>query len=200
MTNIRIHGQLGKIFGSRLRVHLGRMNDIFLAIDAIREGFRKKVVELQEKGFSYSICPDGEGVLHILPMIVGTGKIGAYIAAAVLIVVGVILCVFQQYYLGTPLITAGISLTIQTALMKTPKLRDIKASTGGNSAAVTAAGRSYIFANDRNITSQGIQVPLGYGRFKVAPAVINASVKNYSLSERFDSLDQSLATPPSLND
>jgi predicted phage tail protein len=92
MTTIVIHGILGKIFRSKFKLHLGRINDFVNAIDSICKGFRLKMKELGEKGYNYAYDYDKEKKeLTIIPFIGGSGKTVLIIIAIVIIVIAVIL-------------------------------------------------------------------------------------------------------------
>jgi predicted phage tail protein len=47
------------------------------------------------------------------------------------------------------------------------------------SASTKALAESFAFSNKVNVANQGVAVPLGYGRLKVASQVIQFSVKSY---------------------
>ena len=88
MTTIIFEGYLGKIFGKKIKLHLGNLNKIIDSIDSIKNGFRKKLIELSNKGCHYSIIKK-ESDLYFVPLVSGSGKWIVVIIAVVLVVVGV---------------------------------------------------------------------------------------------------------------
>ena len=55
MTTVKIYGLLSKEFGTTIKIHLGKINDVLIAIDAVKNGFRKKVNELSRSNFNLFI-------------------------------------------------------------------------------------------------------------------------------------------------
>jgi predicted phage tail protein len=183
MTEVRIHGYLSKFFNSKIKIHLGKMNDVFRALFAIKAGLREKIIDLQNKGYNYTYIVN-KNIIDIIPVIAGLGKAGRWIVAAVLVIVGAVLVVTGVgSALGFALISAGISL----ALYKDPKLPSFKARTGGAVLNSDRKGSSYIFSNIQNTASQGKLIPIGYGKFLTSSKIINISTKNYSTSQTFSS-------------
>jgi len=88
MTTIIFEGYLGKIFGKKIKIHLGNLNKIIDSIDCIKNGFRKKLIELSNKGCHYSIVRKNSD-LYFVPLVSGGGKWFIVIIAVILIVVGV---------------------------------------------------------------------------------------------------------------
>jgi predicted phage tail protein len=186
MTEVRIHGYLSKFFDSKIKLHLGRLNDVFRAISAIKAGFREKVMELQNKGYYYTTSIV-DNIINIIPCVAGFGKVWRIVIGVVLVIVGVILLIIPGFNaLGWALLTTGLSLfVIQDP--KLPSFNQSKANTGG---AVLSGGnksKSYVFSNKQNIASQGSLIPIGYGSILTPSKIINISVKNYSTSESFAS-------------
>ena len=186
MTEIKIHGYLSKIFGSSFKLHLGRINDVIRAIDSIRTGFRKKLIELESKGYHYCI-ENKNNLINILPAITGSGGKNFWfkVLAVVLIVVGIVLCFTGFAELGFQLIIAGVQIGIAVFFPPKIKFPDTSGSTGGATFANESAGKSYIFSNASNLASQGSLISIGYGQFLVGSRIINISIKNYTTDETF---------------
>ena len=186
MTEVRIHGYLSKFFDSKIKLHLGRLNDVFRAISAIKAGFREKVMELQNKGYCYTFKISRNSI-DIVPCVTGAGRVLRIVLAVVLIIVGIILLIIPGFNaLGWFLLSTGLSL-LMFQDPKLPSFNQSKANTGG---AVLSGGnksKSYIFSNKQNIASQGSLIPIGYGSILTPSKIINISVKNYSTSESFAS-------------
>jgi predicted phage tail protein len=186
MTKISIHGILGSIFGSEMSLSGCSATSILRGIDANREGFLNKIIELANKGHQYAIIVDGESVsnpeslverrkidsIYILPIIAGSGDggLGAVIGE---IIVNIAI---------STAVSVGISF-LMAALNKTAAPPSVMIAVGGESQALDGRGRSYIFSNNQNTESQGSPIPIGYGRLRISSKIIEASVKNYSTNE-----------------
>ena len=55
MTNIRLHGVLAKEYGQNFYLSVGRPKNVLHAIDANRDGFIGRVIQLQKEGCMYEI-------------------------------------------------------------------------------------------------------------------------------------------------
>lgn len=124
MTVVKLHGILAKTFGDTFKLRLGRLSDVFLALDATLKNFRKKFNELISKGYSYSYYIFNNEI-HIAPIIGGSGKTAIIIIAIILIVVAFLLIAFV---LG-PALMAAMSAASAAA-----------ATTGTTFAATTMTG------------------------------------------------------------
>jgi predicted phage tail protein len=185
MTEVKIHGYLSKLFGSSFKFHLGKINDVVKAIDAIKPNFRKKLIELQSNGYIYSLEVHGN-LINIVPVINGSGKSWAKVLSIILIVVGVVLLFIPGFQMmGIQLIMSGVQLGIAAFFPPKIKFPDTSGSTGGATFSDQAAGKSYIFSNASNLASQGSLINIGYGEFLVGSRVINLSVKNYTTNQTF---------------
>lgn len=188
MTTVKIYGLLSKEFGTTIKIHLGKINDVLIAIDAVKNGFRKKVNELSRGNFNYSIEIDKKNkTIHIIPTIHGSGKAWKWIVTALLVVAAIVAFVFNMPQLGMLFLQSAFSMA-QYAAMKPPppppKMPD--QSIGGAAYSSEAAGKSYIFNNLQNISSQGTIVNFGYGRFKTASKILAISVKTYPTNIKFN--------------
>lgn len=190
MTEVKIHGHLSKFFDSKIKLHLGRLNDVFRAISALKSGFREKIIELQNRGFHYTYSIKNN-IIDIFPVIAGFGKVFRYIAAAVLIIVGIILLIIPGWnWLGYSLLSSGLSLLVYQD-PKFPSFNQTKQNTGGATLQTKAASQSYVFSNKQNAASQGGLIPIGYGEFLTSSKIVNVSVKNYPSSQTFVSENNS---------
>jgi len=190
MTDVFIHGKLGREFGKYFKFSLSKPRDAIAAIDANHDGFKKRMVELAQGGAQYSIIAHDQVIstvedfvakrnikqIHIMPVVFGSGvaalavgviALGASVAAtsAGFAIVGSIL-------LSVAL--SAISFGIQSLLAKPPEANNASAS-----ASTSATSKSFLFTNKENITQQGNPVPLGYGRLRIGSAVIQQTIKNY---------------------
>jgi predicted phage tail protein len=69
--NIKIHGLLGQIFGKKINIKIGNINQLLLAIDGIKPGFRKKYSELVQNGQLYDAKLINSEI-HLIPLVSGS--------------------------------------------------------------------------------------------------------------------------------
>ena len=187
MTTVKIYGFLAKEFGNTIKVHLGKMNDALNAIDAIKSGFRKKINELSKNKFNYCVQFDSRNkILHILPVISGNSKVWKWVVTVVLVIAAIVSFYFGAPQLGMMFLNAAFTMA-QYAAMKPPPAppKSPDQSVGAGAYASEAAGKSYIFDNLQNISSQGSIVNFGYGRYKTASKILAISVKTYPTNISF---------------
>jgi predicted phage tail protein len=94
MTTVIFHGLLAKKFGDRVKLHIGNLNSLFVAIDAIKIGFLNFIKEKQKQNQFYSYCVQGESKeIYIFPSLIGAGAnfgiilgflIGGFIGGAII--------------------------------------------------------------------------------------------------------------------
>lgn len=188
MTEVKFHGYLSKIFNNSLKLHLGRLNDIVAAIDSVKNGFRNKILQLQNEGFAYTICKE-KNILNIIPVISGSGRTVMRVLSVVFVVVGVVLLFVPGFQgLGLNLISMGLQIGMQ-AFTPLPKLRfpSSSGSVGGSSFSARKGNKSFMFQNKENIASQGSLIRIGYGKLKINSNTISISIKNYSTNVTFES-------------
>lgn len=187
MNTIKFHGLLSKIFGSSFKIYLNinKFRTIIDAIDCVKSGFRKKLIELHSKGFNYSIEKNSNEI-NIIPLIGGASKLVRIIVAIIIIIIAIVYFYFTGDALGA-LEIASFAIPLLTA--KDPKRRsiDTKSSTGGGVYVGSRSGKSYVFSNIRNISTQGSIIQFGYGKFLSGSSLINISVKNFRTDETFES-------------
>lgn len=203
MTVIKFHGILKKIYGAELKLNLGNLNNVVIAIDSIKRNFRKTLNDLLLKGKNYSIEIDYKNkIINFVPALIGSGKVWNYIIGAVLIVVGVVLLFIPGAQMfGIMLITSGLNLIIQTALMKGPKPPPpTKSIVGGTAGRAGAENKQYF--NRLNSAFQGKPIPIGYGKLKVFNNLLNYSIKSFPQYSSFNDalLTDSISTIDIYND
>jgi predicted phage tail protein len=193
MTEVTLHGALGKKFGKNFKLKVSNAFSALKGIDANRNGFMRKILSLNKNGESYCIIVDGEVLneqnqlrekrkinkIDVIPLIYGYGPIGSILLNIV--------------------ISIGIQFLIN-ALMKqaTPQDPQLYVSVGGNVSSVETSGKSYVFSNRQNVAEQGSSIPVGYGRTKINSKIILNSIKNYSTSmvfreEAYSNISQQIA-------
>lgn len=188
MTEIFIHGKLGRKFGRKFKFAISRPKDAIAAIETIHEGFSKELIDLGKEGQQYSIIVDDNVLIspeefigkrkikriEIVPAIFGSGAIAYFVVSAV----AYIASVYAPAYLSTLLVAIAVtalSYGITALLTKPPKENDISASTS----TVGATSKSFLFTNKENLKQQGSPVPIGYGRLRIGSSVIQEVVKSY---------------------
>ncbi len=179
MTTIRLHGILAKEYKDIFTMKIEKPSSVFNAIDCNRQGFLKRVIELQKEGFIYDVIVDKTRItdgyqmdamknpetIDLVPVIVGSGPIGAFLFGGTSILGS----------LAGSLALAGISY----ALAPKPDLQDQRVS-----ATAEASRSSFVFGNVINTASQGTPVPIGYGRLKVGSKVIQATIKSFPQNQQ----------------
>jgi predicted phage tail protein len=69
--NIKIHGLLGQMFGKKINIKIGNINQLLLAIDGIKPGFRKKYNQLVQNGQLYDAKLINSEI-HLIPLVSGS--------------------------------------------------------------------------------------------------------------------------------
>ena len=188
MTTVKIYGLLSKEFGTTIKIHLGRLNDVLIAIDAVKNGFRKKINELSKANLNYSVEINKKNkTINIIPVIGGSSKAWKWIVTVVLVVAALVAFYFGMPQLGMLLFNAAGIMFRYAAIRPPPGPRRMEDSfMGGATYTTESAGKSYIFDNLQNISSQGTIVNFGYGRFKTASKILAISVKTYPTNIQFN--------------
>jgi len=193
MTNVYIHGALGREFGRKFKFSLARAKDVFLALGANKKNFKSRLIELGKSGAHYSVVIDGKMAtsdfllnsnacpkeIHLLPLICGSA--GVVTAIGVLAYAVALTAELSPFWVGvlTAVGSAAISFGISNLLQK-----DQKIDVGSASSTSTALNKSFLFSNGENIAEQGNPVPIGYGRLRIGSSVIQSTIKSFPA--RFD--------------
>ena len=181
MTNIRLHGVLAEEYGQNFCLSVGRTRNVLHAIDANRDGFIARVVQLHKEGCVYEVIINKKRLsnqqelenqndpktIDLVPAITGSGPIAAGIATATgSLVLGKI---------GAAIVWAAVSF----ALTPQAEVQQIEAT-------AQASKQSLVFSSPLNTAAQGASLPLGYGRLKVGSQVIQATIKSYPQHQRVE--------------
>ena len=175
MTLVKLHGILGREYGESFKVEIENPKHILAAIDCNREGFLARVIELQRNGFVYDIIVKKKRIevgrqmdemthpetIDLVPAIVGSAEAFA-----------IVLTWFAEGSFLAKLATAVIFAAISYALTPKPEIEALEIE-------AAATKGSLIFSNRVNVASQGVPVPLGYGRLKVGSQVVQATIKSF---------------------
>lgn len=181
MTNIRLHGVLAKEYGQNFSLNVGRPKNVLHAIDANRDGFIARMVQLHKEGCIYEVIinntrltepnsleeENDPATIDLVPVISGSGPIAAMVVAA-----------GGTALLGN-IVAAVVWAAISFALSPQPELQQIEAT-------AQASKSSLIFSNIVNTANQGAPLPVGYGRLKVGSQVIQATIKSYPQHQPVD--------------
>jgi predicted phage tail protein len=183
MTTINLHGVLAKEFGSSFEMKIRKATEVFKAIDANKNNFINRVIDLAREGVHYAVIVNGKDVktcleleinnspetIDIVPAICGAGGKGGAIGLAI---AGGIALMFGQFSLAVGLIGLAIMMALQ------PKPSTPKPPTYFTS----GMKESFIFASKANLTQQGTPVPIGYGRLRIGSNVIQTTIKSFPVS------------------
>jgi predicted phage tail protein len=196
MTTINLHGALAKEFGSSFKMKIRKATEVFKAIDANKNNFINRVINLSREGVHYAVIVNGKDVktclelemnnspetIDIVPAVCGAGGKGG---ALILGVLGVAAMLFGQFSLGVALIGLAIMIALQ------PKPNTPKPQTYFTS----GMKESFLFASKANLAQQGSPVPIGYGRLRIGSNVIQTTVKSFPVSSlTLDSLQAGQAS------
>ena len=189
MTSIHLHGILAQEYGKEFKFSVSKPKDALQAIDANREGFIARIMELQREGFAYDLILDKRRVtnvheldinnvsrIDVVPAIMGSGFIGAAVG-----------WLFGGTLLANIVLAVALA-AIQYALTPKPDLGMPDAQ--NLSAEASAMKSSYIFSTNLNTATQGTPVPLGYGRLRVGSAVIQTSIKSFPTIKKASQVQQ----------
>lgn len=202
MTTIYLHGAAGKKFGTIWNLEISRVSEAIRAICFLKPAFREYMRECTANGVAFRVTTEagsiGEEqlhlpatkVIHIRPIVQGSKRQGVF-----QIIIGVVLIV-ASFYMGNPAgVKAGADVAAGSAAAAAAttgsKLALFAFSTGvsmlaGGVSALLAnpkgdyvnedEKRSYLFGGPRRSTTQGIALPLGYGRLHVGGIPISTDL------------------------
>jgi predicted phage tail protein len=187
MTNVVIHGILGKKFGTSIKLKVGNFKFLVLAIDSIKNGFREEMMKLSKNGMNYEIIFN-QNQVDIVPSIIGSGNTFYKIFGIILQVIGAILMFTPFWPIGMALSASGAALygygskleaiqKMEEMFAKMAEQQKGKAA-GGGTKLTGGQGKSYAFGVDLNLSSQGSMVSIGYGKMKLGSNVIAVSMKH----------------------
>lgn len=167
MTEIHLHGILGKKYGKKHYLSISKPKDLIFAMEANYDDFIKDLKELAKKNIHYTFVIDNQWsktnpnrdireakTLDFVPVILGSG----WTAVAFALAIG-----------------SAVYSYVQAGKVEYPKIP-------GAAMQTNAMSKSLAFSNRDNIAEQGNPVPLVYGRIKIGSYVIQTSVKSFPLS------------------
>ena len=196
MTTVILHGCFKKLFGEKIKIHLGNIEfkNIIYAIDCVKNGFRKQFSDFCKEGKGYVFLKKNKD-LHIVPLIGGSGlevlfvaSILFSLAAGTAFVSGMGLA--MMILMAISFILSGLYnyLTIKKEIKNAlSQLKPKYVSKGGGFSSTNIKSKgSRLFETESNDIVQGIDVPIGYGRFKIGSKIIHLSSKDFLSSSTFD--------------
>lgn len=194
---VKFHGDLKSKFGDDFKLYADSANEalhsLFCQIEGLKDHVKKGWYELRvgkkvytEEDLQNGIDVKRSDVVHLTPKIQGAGKFGAFIAGAVLVVIGVIVNIYSGW--GTPFIQAGIGLMVggvAQMLVKQPK-------SNTNQQGIEDS-KSSAFSNLSNMPGQGKQLSRIYGEIDAGSFVASEGMSSYRPDSSYKPL--SIETP-----
>lgn len=167
MVNINLHGKLGKEFENSWQLEVSSAAEILRALDVQIPNFREHITKNELAGHRYCVAVDGKKLLKeeeffcalprnakivdFLPVVGGGGP-------AVVVFLGKMLLAMA---------IGAITSLIVNKMFAPPDPQELKDT------------NSYLFAGAENTESQGIPVPIAYGKLLIGGKVISA-IHEYS--------------------
>jgi predicted phage tail protein len=193
MTNVIIHGELGKIFGANHTFKLERLIDVVKAINANNPGFKEHILSLFQKGVNYNMVnlkkpnqkwdsiddyskEEAPDELHLVPEIAGAGGVAAAVAVYAVSVVATTLGFTAVAGILTNL---AVGLLIQGIMSLLFPVELPKTSAQTTETKIDTS--SYIFTNLQNNAIQGFPIPLVYGEMRIGSNIIATNVVSEDL-------------------
>lgn len=196
MRKIRLLGELGKKFGRVFKLDVKTPAEAIRALCVNLPGFEAHLANSQKRNVGYKVIqgtdeldenglllPLGRQDLKIVPVLMGSGRLGRILVGGALIFASV----FNPlgFFGGTALLT-GTAATIATAVGTSLVIGGVSELLFPAPKAPTLQDRpdnkpSYVFNGAINTTAQGYPVPVGYGRMIVGSAVISAAISTEDL-------------------
>lgn len=194
LTEVRLYGHLGRRFGRVHRFDIASPAEAVRALAANFPGFEQAVVD-HEPGFHMLAGRDdvadperlhlpasSRETIKIVPVVAGSKSgflsiiLGVAMIAAAFFTGGVSLAYFAgaggASFLGTLAVGFGASLILGgVAQLLSPQPKYSAGSDDEDS-----KQQSYMFNGPINTTSQGVPVPIGYGRLIVGSAVVSMGI------------------------
>jgi predicted phage tail protein len=183
MTEIHLHGQLGKEFGERWSLELDDRSaaGAVRALEALRPGFLNAIERLipAVEGFEVEVNGrdihekelemQGCDVVHFTPILQGADTKGilTIVAGVALIAVGVVMMVYGvPFGANVAMLGAAIALGgVARLLMSTPSL---------DAADKTKQRSSYVFSGPVNVVGEGECIPVLFGEMIIGSVVVSA--------------------------
>ena len=177
--NIIFKGRMGELFGEVHRLNVKTIQEAVHAIDTMKGGLRKYLIDCTENGIDFTVQRGeefigydeiglelGEDDIIISPIPRGSGKLGDYLK--VIIGIALIIASFMVDPSGTSAATIAAMFSVGLQLA----LDGIIGLTTDDPDELNEEN-STMFNGPINNTKSGIPVPLCYGKLEVGGAVVN---------------------------
>jgi predicted phage tail protein len=190
MVEVKLLGELGRRFGRSYRFMANSPKDVISALSNQLAGFKDYLTGAHEDGIGFRLVDGDAGgmdyeemmmpcrQLVIAPIISGGGNIGRILIGIALIALAFIPFggAFAGFVAGKFAIGSGILFSLGTSLvltglaaLLTPPVRNPKSD--------TEKKESFLFDRATELSSQGVPVPILYGRFLAAsPLIISSAI------------------------
>jgi len=122
-------------------------------------------VGLSEETLDFAL---GDRDVHILPVTAGSGRTFSIVAGLTLIAAGVYFTVTGNHVLGYSLISTGVGMTLGGLMYQKLPMSDY--------ANRSEKKPSFLFNGPTNSTTQGLPVPVVYGKIMAGSVVVSASL------------------------
>lgn len=204
LTDIRLHGDLGKVVGENWKLAVSSVSEAVRAIETLSQRkLYRYLAENDKTGIRYQVLLNGRSfqsekplsiedkesiknselvipqknlkTIDIVPVLEGAdGNTGLLIAGILLIIVGIIFAFIP----GTQGL-AGYAIVAGIGLLAAGVVGLLsKPPEFDDFREIQGGGRpSYLFNGPQNTTREGGPVPVGYGRMLIGSQVISASYK-----------------------
>ena len=193
MTEVIIHGEMGKIFGKTHKFHVSKLLEILKALNVTRKGFKNYVINQSSEGINYAMIDpknpektfrsaqefqeaDAPETIHIVPAISGA-FVGSLITIVATFASTAAAAVGGFLASGSFLANLAIGLLIQGIMSLLFPVELPKAQT----AETKVDTSSYIFSNLDNNLVQGFPIPLMYGELRIGSNIIGTNVVSEDL-------------------
>jgi len=205
LKKVKLYGKLGERFGKEWNLDVNSVQEATRAIAANRPDFRKEFMTSHERGIGYQVLvgdeyvkdykgcelPTGKKEIKIVPVVMGAknkGLTAVLIGAAIITGVGL----YGASYAGgaSGVFGAGDAIAVGVSQLGTAGSLAVKFAgsliLSGIGAMLTPTPTSpkkveeqenYSFNGPVNTTSQGVAVPVCYGKLIVGGAVISAGIQ-----------------------
>ena len=203
MTNVTIHGKLGKIYGKNHKFKIRKMSEIIPAINANSPGFKHKILGDFKSGYHYYFVdpknPDKKydrpevflnakppEEIHIVPAILGAGPVALIVSGFGLGALSKAAFLKTMTLVGTDILIADILMNIAISFI----IQGISAILFPPPEPVVQQMESvidpssYIFSSLQNTATQGFPIPLVYGELRVGSNIVSTNVVSEDMSRK----------------
>lgn len=197
LIKVKLLGELGRKFGRSYEFMANSPKDVMSALCNQLDGFKQYMIDAHEHGIGFKLInddPDGMDYSNVLmgcnrlviaPIISGGGTVGRILIGVALVALAFVpgvgsiaLATFGAtattlgsvlFGIGTGLILTGIA-SLLTPPVETPKGEAERKD-------------SFLFDRATELTSQGVPIPLLYGRFLAqSPLIISSSLSTQQVA------------------